>query len=130
MNKTLYKDNNIHIELNEEENWLEVDWTGLQTLETVQSGCMTMFELLKKYQCVKDLNDNTNVIVSWSEAAEWGAEFWFPAMINAGLQHFAWIYSPEIFSKLSTDKTIDLTGGNIFATFNDKQEAAEWLRNV
>jgi hypothetical protein len=130
MKRTLYKDPNIHIELNEPENWLEVDWTGLQTLETVQSGCMVMLDLLEQHKCSKVLNDNTNVVGSWSEAAEWGAEFWFPAMMNAGLKHFAWIYSPEVFSKLSTDKTIDLTGKNIFKTFNDKDEAAHWLKDV
>lgn len=130
MNRTLYKDSNIHIELNEAENWLEVDWTGLQTLETVQSGCLTMLDLLRSHKCTKVLNDNTNVIGSWSEAVEWGAEVWFPAMIDSGLKHFAWVYSPEVFSKLSTDKTIDLTGANIFGTFNDKREAAQWLKAV
>jgi hypothetical protein len=91
---------------------------------------MVMLDLLEEHRCTKVLNDNTHVVGSWSEAAEWGAEFWFPAMMKAGLKHFAWIYSPEVFSKLSTDKTIDLSGQNIFGTFNDKEEASQWLKQA
>jgi hypothetical protein len=128
--RTLYKDDNIHIELNEEECWLEVDWTGLQTDDTVKRSCMIMLEILRDHKCSKVINDNSNVVGSWSEAVDWGAEVWFPAMMDAGLKHFAWVYSPSVFSRLSTDKTIDLTGKNIFKTFDDKQEAAQWLKEA
>ncbi len=71
------------------------------------------------------MNDNTQVTGPWQEAAEWTAKEWFPAMINAGLRHFAWIFSTNIFSELSAKKA--MPASDIVKSFNSAKEAKEWL---
>lgn len=127
-NRTYYKGNFIDIRYNQKKNRLDVDWLGYQNFESVKKGCMIMLDLLRKTGVNQVLNDNTQVMGNWSEAADWGADYWFPAMTEAGLQKFAWIYSPSVFSRLSADKSLTLRPGALDARFFDhKAEAIAWL---
>ncbi|WP_201979978.1 hypothetical protein [Hymenobacter rubidus] len=108
--------------------WLYADWQGDQDLRSVQHGALEILRLLQLQRCSKVLNDNTRVTSMWSEAAEWGGKEWFPAMTAAGLRYFAWVYSPNIYSRLSTDLTLQFTAGNpVVATFDDLETAKAWL---
>ncbi|WP_345954816.1 PAS domain-containing sensor histidine kinase [Mucilaginibacter sp. PAMB04168] len=127
-NQTFYKGNFIEMKYVPEQQWLDVNWLGYQNLESVQKGCMIMLDLLQKNNCSKVLNDNTHVVGNWSEAADWGGEYWFPAMQDAGLKHFAWIYSLSTFSRMSAHKSIDITMGKVTAQFfTEIEEARRWL---
>ncbi len=111
--------------------WLYADWHGDQNLTSVQHGALELLRLLEQQRCCKVLNDNTNVTSMWSEAAEWAGKDWFPAMMAAGLQYFAWVYSPNIYSRLSTDLTLQLaTGTPVVATFDDVDTAKAWLTQM
>ena len=110
--------------------WLYVDWTGDQDLESVQSGCLLMLECLRQERCHKVLNDNTRVTSMWSDAAEWGGNVWFPTMDDAGLEYFAWVYSPNIYSRLSTDLTLQHTTRPLILTFDDLATAEAWLKQM
>ena len=104
--------------------WLVADWHGEQDLASVQQGGADILRLLVQQRCHKVLNDNTGVTGMWSEAAEWAGKDWFPAMTAAGLQYFAWVYSPNVYSRLSTDLTLQFTAGNpVIATFDDVKTA-------
>ena len=130
-NQTYYSDPQITIKYNNEMRWLDVDWIGFHNLESVQKGCLIMLDLLQKNNCSKVLNDNTHVLGNWSEASDWGGTVWFPAMQKAGLQFFAWIYSPSTFSKLAAHKSLDVMVGNITTQFFTDIEAAKvWLKNI
>ena len=108
--------------------WLHADWHGDQDLASVQSGALEMLRLLRLQRCHKVLNDNTRVTSMWSDAAEWGGREWFPAMTAAGLEYFAWIYSPNLYSRLSTDLTLQFTAGHpVVATFDEISTARAWL---
>ena len=112
----------------QQHDWLCADWRGNQGLASVQRGCAQLLHHLQAQRCHKVLNDNTHVTSMWSEAAEWGGREWFPAMFAAGLRYFAWVYSPNVYSRLSTDLTLQYTGaGPVVATFNDLGEARAWL---
>jgi PAS domain S-box-containing protein len=129
--KTFYKANYLELYYNPSQQWIEANWLGYQNLESVQKGCLVMLNMLQKNNCSKVLNDNTHVMGNWSEASDWGAEFWFPAMQKAGLTHFAWIYSPSTFSRMAAHKSVDVLLGSITAQFfTDKQAAIAWLGNV
>ena len=111
--------------------WLYAEWQGDQDLASVQQGAGHLLRLLQQQRCSKVLNDNRRVTSMWSEAAEWGGREWFPAMTEAGLQYFAWVYSPNVFSRLSTDLTLQFTEGNaVVATFDDLTTAAAWLAQM
>ncbi len=126
--KMLFKEANIEISYTATGQWLYVNWIGFQTVQLVKDGCERMLQLLKEKQCHKVLNDNTNVQGIWSGAAEWVGSDWFPRMHEAGLEKFAWVYSPSVFSQLSTDKALNHTKEGFVRTFYDIKDAKEWLK--
>ncbi|GAC1380699.1 MAG: hypothetical protein NVS3B25_30330 [Hymenobacter sp.] len=129
--QTLLEEPHITIAYDHLNEWLYADWHGDQDLASVQGGALEMLRLLRLQRCRKVLNDNTRVTSMWSEAAEWGGKEWFPAMEEAGLQYFAWVYSTNLYSRLSTDLTLQFTVGNpVVATFDDLDTAKAWLKQL
>lgn len=129
--QTLLEEPHITIAYDHLNDWLYADWHGDQNLVSVQHGAGEMLRLLRQQRCHKVLNDNTRVTSMWSEAAEWGGREWFPAMAAAGLQYFAWVYSPNVYSRLSTDLTLQLTVGPVVvSTFDDLGTARAWLHQM
>ena len=127
----LLEEPNITIAYDHLNEWLYADWHGDQDLASVQHGALEMLRLMQQQRCHKVLNDNTRVTSMWSEAAEWGGTEWFPAMTAAGLQYFAWVYSPNLYSRLSTDLTLQVTTGSpVVATFDDMDTARAWLAQM
>ncbi|GAB3666710.1 hypothetical protein GCM10027594_33430 [Hymenobacter agri] len=111
--------------------WLYADWRGEQNLGSVQEGGSSLLRLLAQQRCHKLLNDNRNVTGMWSEAAAWAGREWFSAMEAAGLRYFAWVYSPNVYSRLSTDLTLQLMESNVVAaTFDDVDTASAWLTQM
>lgn len=126
-----YLDSHISIIQNEDDRWMEVDWTGFQTVDSVKAGGNKMIDMLKVNEYHKVLNDNTHVLGSWSEAADWTGQEWFPMMEQAGLRYLAWVYSPSVFSRLSAEKAVDVKIGNtIVQFFTDMASAKDWLRGL
>ena len=126
--QTLLEEPHITISYDPLNEWLLADWQGDQNIASVQHGALEMLRLMQLRCCHKVLNDNTHVTSMWSEAAEWGGTEWFPAMTAAGLHYFAWVYSPNLYSRLSTDLTLQFTLGNpTVATFDDLETAKSWL---
>jgi hypothetical protein len=126
--QTLLEAPHITISYDHKNEWLHADWHGDQDLASVQHGALEMLRLMQAQRCHKVLNDNTRVTSMWSEAAEWGGTEWFPAMTAGGLQYFAWVYSTNVYSRLSTDLTLQFTAGNpVVATFDDIETAKAWL---
>lgn len=92
---------------------------------------MIMLDLLIKNNCSQVLNDNSKVMGNWSEASDWGAEYWFPAMTEAGLRKFAWIYSASAFSQMSANKSLENPPGALQTVFfHNRRDAEEWLSKV
>ena len=129
--QTLFEDSSIVIAYDHLNEWLYADWRGDQDLASVQSGAGEIMRLLIQQRCSKVLNDNTRVTSMWSEAAEWGGKEWFPAITAAGLRYFAWVYSPNVYSRLSTDLTLQFTTGNtVVSTFDEIETAKAWLTHM
>ena len=111
-------------------NYMDVDWKGFQNYESVVKGCTIMLDLMQKNNCHKVLNDNSRVKGNWSEASDWGAEVWFPAMAAAGLEKFAWIYSPSAFSRIAANVSLPSAYDAVqVAFFDEKTTAFEWLHS-
>ncbi|WP_114784806.1 hypothetical protein [Botryobacter ruber] len=130
-NEILYRETYIAIEFNPADDWIYVNWRGYVNYDTVTAGCEQILHCMQEKHCYKVLNDNTNVEGIWSGASRWVGEDWFPRMKAAGLKHFAWIYSPSTFSRLSTDKalrhTVDI---DLIRTFDSLEAAQYWLRSL
>lgn len=129
--QTFYRSNFLEVNYNAQRQWLESSWIGYQNFESVKTGCLVMLDLLKKNQCSKVINDNSQVVGNWSEAVDWGNEIWFPAMANAGLKYFAWIYSPSTFARISARRTLNIVTGSITSQFFTERELAfKWLEGA
>ncbi|QNF33737.1 hypothetical protein HUW51_13775 [Adhaeribacter swui] len=131
MHKLFLFDPHINISYNTVTDILYADWTGNQTKESVIDGCEKILYYLQKEKCKKVLNDNTRVSSIWSDAAEWVAVDWFPRMHQAGCSFFAWVYSPNTYSRLSTDATLSFNIRDVMAiTFDSFENAESWLKAV
>lgn len=129
--QTLLEDPHVTISYDHSNDWLYVNWHGDQDFASVQQGGSDILRLLRQQRCHKVLNDNDLVTSMWSDAAEWAGKEWFPAMTAVGLQYFAWVYSPNLYSRLSTDLTLQFAVGNpIVATFDDIETAQAWLKQM
>lgn len=126
--RNFYKSNFLDISYDQKHEMLEANWTGFQNLETVKEGCKIMLTMLSKNSCSLVLNNNSEVAGNWSEAVDWVNQTWFPAMKQAGLKKFAWIFSPSTFARMSAMKTLDGEGNNtITRFFTELNEAKYWL---
>jgi len=123
--ESLLKAKNIEISYDPTHQYLYCNWIGFQNKKSIMDTGEIILDLLKKKRASKVLNDNTRVTGPWQEAAEWTSTVWFPDMIKAGLKHFAWIFSQNIFAELSAKKA--MPANNIIKSFNSLEEARQWL---
>lgn len=124
-----YSNEYLTINCDDQQGWMEANWTGHQHFKSVQNGGLQMIELLRSSGLKKVLNDNREVLGNWSEASDWAGKIWFPMMIEAGLQDFAWIFSPSIFAQLAAQKSVDVSDGKANVRFfYDIEEAKRWLK--
>jgi len=129
--RILHEDTSITIAYDYTNEWLHVTWHAHQDGDTVRAGALKMLEYVHSERCSKVLNDNREVATMWLDAAEWGGREWFPKMQLAGCQYFAWVYSPNIYSRLSTDMTLQHNlAGLIVLTFDDIDTASAWLHHM
>jgi hypothetical protein len=123
--ESLFKSKSIEITYEPKNKYLYCNWIGFQNKQSIMESGAVILDQLKKKGTSKVLNDNTLVTGPWQEAAEWTATVWFPDMINAGLKHFAWVFSSNIFSELSAKKA--MPANDIVKSFKDLEEARQWL---
>jgi len=87
--------------------------------------------MLQKFKVTKIVNDNSNVLGTWSSAVEWTGNTWFPMMEKAGLKYFALIYSNSVFSQLAAERSIDVgIGGMTARYFTEVEPAAQWIDHM
>lgn len=121
----LYEAKNLEVSYDSAHQFIYCNWIGFQNKEMIMTSGAVILELFKEKGYSKVLNDNTEVTGPWQEAAEWTSHVWFPLMIEAGLRHFAWIFSPNLFSELSARKAMPVS--DVVKSFNSYHDAYDWL---
>lgn len=121
----LYETDYIHITYKTETGTLCCVWVGRQTEEGIKSAGAIIIKIIEEKSVKKILNDNRQVKGSWKDVAGWVNEEWFPAIIRAGVTHFAWILSTNIFARYSARKAAGKT--KIIKSFTKEDEATRWL---
>lgn len=130
-NKIYYKDDSVSVKYLKEQQRVQVEWTGFQNFDSIKTGCLKVLKILKDNRCNKMLIDNTYVLGSWADAAEWVGIEWFPMIEEAGLQYLAWIHSASTFDQLSLRETVNAKVGNVETQlFHNIEEATLWLAKV
>ncbi|MCX2743539.1 hypothetical protein OO013_06665 [Mangrovivirga sp. M17] len=105
--------------------YIYLRWIGFQSDEEIHSSGERILLKFKNHKCKKILNDNRDVRGPWNTASTWTSEYWFPQMVNAGLQKFAWIFPENIFAETSAKAAMpeSLT----IRKFKDFENAHNWL---
>lgn len=106
------------------------DWKGTQSEDDIKSGGIAIVEALKSKGCAKVLNDNRSVTGAWSGGVEWTSKVWTPMMIEAGLQFFAWVYPPAVYTQMSANRAINKMEDpyrDRFVKFDDWNKARDWI---
>lgn len=122
----LYVADNIEISYKESTNILYCRWIGFQSSDIIMKSGAAILDIVKERSINKVLNDNSLVNGSWWEAAIWAAEVWFPQMNDAGLKHFAWVLSKNIFTELSARRAMQPYKQTV-KPFYSCEEAYKWL---
>ncbi len=130
MKTQFYGEKDCIVYWDEDNQWIYTDWKNQPSVTTVKTGCEEMLKLLVEKKAAKILNDNSNIIGSWSASSQWVAEDWFPRIIAAGLKKFAWVQSKEstlsqISAKKSEEKNKD---SDIIRLVKDEAEGISWLK--
>jgi hypothetical protein len=118
----------LTIHYNDARRWIYNEWQGLLSLENVKEGATEVLKLLQEKECSLLLNDNRQIIGSWSHSNDWIANEWIPAAIDVGLKRFAHIVSPGIFGAASAVEMQHRVGDKFeMRLFQDIDAAESWL---
>jgi PAS domain S-box-containing protein len=129
--KNSYKDESLSIKYLKDNNRVQVDWTGFHNQDSIKNGCLKILQIVKASRCCKMLIDNTFVLGSWADAAEWVGMEWFPLIEEAGLKYLAWIHSASSFGQMSLHETVNAKVGNVETQlFRNAEEATLWLAGI
>lgn len=117
---------------NEANGSIETDWYGYVSAEEVIQAVQQLMDTFAGARYTLCLNDSSKAEGSWDEANEWLASNWMPNAIASGLQKFAFVVSPDIFSAMSSeDLATKIPGTGIeMRTFKLKKEAGAWLASA
>lgn len=128
MNEEILIKSNIAVLHHISKNYLYLEWIGFQQETDIYESGKEILEIFRNMECSKVLNDNRRVIEPWNKASEWTQNYWFPEMIKAGLEQFAWIFPDNIFAEISAQKAMPDT--DLIRKFSSYEEAETWLINV
>lgn len=111
--------------------WIHAQWTGVQTLETIQTGGLAYLDMLREEPCLKLLNDHRELIGRFTDANQWIAEVWTPRIMQAGLRYFAQVLAPGVFGQMSMqDLHLRISDQFEIKMFDQLAEAEAWLNSV
>lgn len=101
------------------------NWVGPQKPDSITGAGVMILEIIKEGNFNKVLNDNSRVTGPWNTSVPYTLNHWFPSMIDSGLEHFAWVYSPNIFANLSARRATPT--GSFIKSFYNYNDALNWL---
>jgi demethoxyubiquinone hydroxylase (CLK1/Coq7/Cat5 family) len=71
--EVLFEEANFKIGYNSEAKILHVNWKGEQNVQSIKRGCEKILEFMQARECIKVLNDNTQVHQPWAAVEEFVA---------------------------------------------------------
>lgn len=121
----------LTIDVAPDNTFINAQWSGVQSEETVMEGCEKLLELAQTYKCPGLLNSNKKVIGSWNMAVNWAANEWAPRMRAAGIKYFAQVLPSTILAATSIESFLqEVTGEFEIRNFDNDVNAENWLRSV
>ncbi|GGD14117.1 hypothetical protein [Flavobacterium orientale] len=117
------------ISYNSEKNYLLMKWSGPCSDEEVKLGSLRMLEWQKRdgvrYKCRFHVHDTKEIEGAWAGLVEWITNYFFPLNYEVGLRYNLSIISPDLFSKLSSEKLMK-KGGKVPTILCETLSQAEY----
>ncbi|EMR04742.1 hypothetical protein [Cesiribacter andamanensis] len=115
--------------MNTARGWYEGEWNGYVNSDEVIEAVKIVMANTDQSTFTKSLNDSSKGEGSWDEANDWLGQNWIPYAVAGGLQKFAFVVSPDIFSAMSSEDLQTKIPGTGFEmrTFQHRSEAEAWL---
>ena len=87
-------------------------------------------EAIAKYQARKWLSDDRKNNALTQQDQEWTRNIWLPKTARVGWKFWALVQPAKVTGQLNMKKTANFVtdSGVLVATFNDPDEAMEWLK--
>ena len=115
----------------ENNTFLNAQWFGVQSVETVKEGGYKLLDMMKEKSCSKLLNNNKNVIGSWDMALDWAQNVWAPQMRAAGLKYLAQVVPSSFYATLTIETLIQKIDKSFeIRTFDEEADAEAWLLSL
>ena len=129
--KKVFGEEYLQIEVMPGNAFINAQWSGVQSVETVKEGGYKILETIRESGCHKLLNSNKNVIGSWDLALDWAENEWAPAVRKAGLRYMAQVVPSSIYAAMTIESLLPRIDGNFeIRTFEEDKDAEVWLRSV
>ncbi|RYU80268.1 hypothetical protein [Hymenobacter persicinus] len=118
-----------HLVRDRENGWIYAHWSGVQTMEVVQTAGLHYLEMMEQEPCSHLLNDHHDVIGRFLVVNDWIVDYWAPQARKAGLRTVAQVMAPGVqVSPAVRDLMRRLAPRFHTAFFTDLAKARLWLR--
>jgi hypothetical protein len=108
--------------------WIDVNWMGYLTSESIKTGAATYTAALAESGYNAVLNDTRAVLGPWEHSLEWVINTWAPQAAAAGLTHFAMVTTKKSMADASAVSFYHQLKAFRAEMFSDIEEAKSWLR--
>jgi len=121
----------VFIALSQQHDFLVAKWHGHITSEDIITAASAYLQLIREHPCPKLLNDKSEITGSWDEANDFLEFDWIPAVVDAGLQCIAHVYSRNMLSYWSEYELFLRAAPQLhIAHFTDTALAENWLASL
>jgi hypothetical protein len=108
--------------------YIQVNWIGIQTLETIMMGANQLLTLLRQQPCPAILNSNNELIGPWDDGAFYMGSKWAVQARILGVLHFAQVLAPGIYGQRSFQVFQQFAQQHFqIETFATNADAEAWL---
>jgi len=108
--------------------WLYIEWKGLQNETSVLAGFGLILRCLQAWECKKILNDSSLVTSTWASAGQWLGHDFFQCLAQEGIRYVAWISSPHWSDRRAIDAGLQFMTNPIIIMFDEIATAYAWLQ--
>lgn len=123
----LYDSLPLSISYDPDHAWLYVEWKGVHTAASAQTGGELVLQYLKQRPCHKMLNDNSQVTSGWERGARWVGGQYYTMLAEEGMRFVAWVCPPHWSARKSMDTAMQFVTQPVVVLFDDVATAYTWL---
>lgn len=107
--------------------FIRVEWRGYYSPAKIKDGSTLVLECFAEKKCTKGLNDARLGRGTFLQAADWFREYFFPKLVDSGIEKVAFLNSYDFASRMSLQRILELSDQYEAQVFDDLHTAESWL---